>query len=185
MANLLEDSQPAGSRGTLATDCSGKFSGLSLIWTGETTSQVYGAGRPGGLRPPSVCGHSRGLCSRGSQARELHGEKSPAQLLSRSFQLAAGGKLSLNTQMVLPDPANEKFSHGYKNRRDHLFSNILKNVHGGVRCYANENNRLVPSVWEERKESTGTPASRPRRYLRLCEGDGVSGVADATMCGCP
>lgn len=42
--------------------------------------------------------------------------------------------------MVLPDLVNEKLSHSYKNRRDHLFFNILKKIYRGVRCYTNENN---------------------------------------------
>lgn len=50
--------------------------------------------------------------------------------------------------MVLPDSVNENLSRGYQNRRDHLFSNILKQICRGVRCYTNENDELVPSAKE-------------------------------------
>jgi hypothetical protein len=49
----------------------------------------------------------------------------------------------------------KKFSLGYKNRRDHLFLNILKECKG-VRCHANENHYLC-HLWKKTGQNEKDP----------------------------
>ena len=138
-AHLPEAAQPAGSRAV-----SGYQFFWKVLWLGYHQS---GLGEPAEWR-----GASR-EAPRPSQQRLLHppapppptgsqqtGETRPLGYCLKVLNSRLVANFSLNTQMVLPDPVNENLSHGYKNRRDHLFSNILKRIYRGVRCYTNENN---------------------------------------------